>query len=152
MDAKGRTAMPARFREALQEAYPARRAASLVVVPWFEPCLRVFPLPIWEEKQVQFDAQLGEDDIFGLDEGASDFRRFVYGSAMDCQLDGQGRLLLPGDLREHALIDREVVWMGLGPVLELWDPEQLRQRLQVEQVARIRDRLRLRKGEVGDGG
>lgn len=148
VDAKGRTSMPARYREVLQETYPARRAGQLVVVPWFEPCLRVFPLGLWERQQERFDRAFGESDLFGLDEGDSDFRRFVYGSAMDLQLDGNGRLLLAADLREHAGIEGEVYWVGLGPVLELWAPERLRARLGGERAERIRRQMR---GLVADG-
>lgn len=139
--------MPARFRDVLQSLYPARRASQLVVVPWFEPCLRVFPLDLWEKQQERFDRAFGEEDLFGLDDGESDFRRFVYGSALDLQLDGNGRLLLSADLREHAGIDKEVYWVGLGPMLELWDPEHLRARLSAEQAGRIRERMRRARGE-----
>ncbi|TVQ99342.1 MAG: division/cell wall cluster transcriptional repressor MraZ [Deltaproteobacteria bacterium] len=152
VDAKGRTSMPARFREVLFERYPARRASQLVVVPWFEPCLRVFPLDLWERQQDRFDRAFGEDDLFGLDEGESDFRRFVYGSAMDLQLDGTGRLLLSSDLRAHAGIEKEVYWVGLGPLLELWDPGRFTARLSEEQAQGIRERMRRVRPDAVEGG
>lgn len=142
VDAKGRTSMPARFRDVLSANLPAHRCGQLVVVPWFEPCLRVFPVGLWEKQQERFDEEFGEADLFGFDPDESDFRRFVYGSALDVTLDANGRLLLTQDLREHAGIDREVYWVGLGPMLELWSPEAFRERIGRDQAALIRQRLR----------
>ena len=145
IDGKGRVSVPARFRDVLAENYTARLASKLVIVPWFEPCLRVFPVALWDEKQRSFDEAFGADDIFGVDEGESDFRRFVYGSALDTTVDGSGRILIPADLREHAGLDRDVYWVGLGPVLELWQPERFRERLSGQRAAQVRSHLSARR-------
>lgn len=151
VDAKGRSSMPARFREILEETYPARRAKQLVLVPWFDGCVRVFPVAVWDEKQAEFDERFGELDVFQLDEDEADLRRFIYGLAQDVQLDAQGRVLLTSDVREHAAIDREVYWIGIGPVLELWSPEKFNERFTASRAAAFRKAIQSKKNSAGDG-
>lgn len=148
VDAKGRTSMPARYRELLEETLPAKQARQLVVVPWFDGCLRVFPLQVWEDKQAAFDERLADADVFQLDEQESDLRRFLYGLAIDTQLDGQGRILLPSDLREHADLGRETYWVGVGEFLELWQPEAFNARFTREKAAALRAIMRRDKGQA----
>ena len=151
VDSKGRVSVPARFRDVLAENFTAKAASSLVIVPWFEPCLRVFPVTLWDERQSAFDASFGNDDIFGVAEGESDFRRFIYGSALDATVDSNGRILLSADLREHADIDREIYWVGLGSFLEIWDAENFRARIGRERAQHIRKWLARGKPPAEDG-
>jgi MraZ protein len=147
VDAKGRTSMPARFREILEETYPAKRAKQLVLVPWFDGCIRVFPVAVWDEKQAEFDARFGEIDVFQLDEDEADLRRFIYGLAQDVQLDSQGRILLGADARDHAGVEREVYWIGIGPVLEIWAPEKFNDRFSARRASAFRKAIQSKKNE-----
>lgn len=144
VDAKGRTILPARFRELLEETYPAKVARSLVVIPWFDGNLRVFPLAVWEEKQSLFESQFQAQDVFAIDEADSDLRRFLYGSAIDVQVDPQGRVLLSQDLRDHAGIEREVFWVAMGSMLEIWEPSRLHARFEGERATSLRASLQSR--------
>lgn len=141
VDAKGRTSVPARFRELLDANYPVRQARHLIIVPWFDGNLRVFPLPIWEEKQDAFDGLFQERDIFALDELDSDLRRFLYGMAQDLLIDAQGRVLLSQDLRDHAGLGKEVYWVSVGSMLEIWDPSRLSGRFASERARQLREAL-----------
>jgi MraZ protein len=51
-------------------------------------------------------------------------KRIYVSGAIECELDKLGRLLLPGNLRDHAGITREVLWAGMGKHIELWDKER----------------------------
>jgi len=144
VDAKGRTSVPVRFREVLDETYPAKQARQLIVVPWFDGNLRIFPQPVWEEKQDQFDALFHQNDIFALDELDSDLRRFLYGMALDLPIDAQGRVLLTSDLREHAGLTKEVYWVSVGNMLEIWSPERFHARFESEKASTLRQALQTR--------
>lgn len=144
VDAKGRTSVPARFRDVLEETYPAKHARSLIVVPWFDGNLRVFPQPVWDAKQNEFDALFYARDIFALDALDSDLRRFLYGMALDLPVDAQGRVLLSSDLREHAGIEKEVYWVSVGSMLEIWSPERFHARFASDNATRLREALQER--------
>lgn len=153
VDAKGRTSMPARFREILEESFPAKRARQLVLVPWFDGCVRVFPVAVWDEKQEEFDSKFGDIDVFQLDENEADLRRFIYGLAQDVQLDSQGRVLLTSDVRDHAAVDGEVYWVGIGPVLEIWSPDKFNERFSASRASAFRKAIQSKNAlQAEEGG
>ena len=109
LDAKGRFAVPALFRDALQndEASPT----EIVLTRHPDGCLVVYPRSVWLEKRAQLAA---------LPFSARAFVRLVLGSARTVTLDAAGRLLVPADLRKLAGIERSAALIGLGAHLELW--------------------------------
>jgi MraZ protein len=111
VDAKGRISLPVRFRDQLTGASDPR----IVVTPAiFDACLHVYPIKAWEE----FEAKVNE--LPSLDRHAVRFRRLYVSAAVECELDGAGRLLVPQELRTHAKLDKDALWAGMGPKLELW--------------------------------
>ena len=111
MDAKGRLAMPARQREPLV----AQSAGQIVVtIDTQSPCLVIYPVPEWEriEKDIQ--------NLPTLKPAVKRFQRLMLGYATDLELDGNGRLLLPQPLRDHAQLEKKLVLVGQGNKLELW--------------------------------
>ena len=60
----------------------------------------------------------------------------MRGYATDCQLDGQGRILLPNELREYASINKHIMLLGQGNKFELWD-EKTWQKLREEWLAEV---------------
>ena len=113
MDAKGRTSLPAKFREILQSRYDGR----LILTVNFDSsgsCLVGYPFASWEELAGKY-AQLSP-----FDPNAIRLRRLHVGSATEVDIDKQGRVLIPPPLREYAQLEREVVWAGNLGVLELW--------------------------------
>lgn len=133
--------MPKHFRDAIYDEAHAKTANLLVMVPWFDECVRVFPLDTWAERVAQMEQQLLGFDTLGYSHEESDLRRLIFGTATTVQMDGHGRIVLPAELREGASIERDVYWVGLGSCLELWAPEKLRAQLGAERVRALRERL-----------
>jgi len=111
LDAKGRLSVPARQRESLLDI----SAGSVVVtIDTQSACLVLYPLREWE--RIERDIQ----DLPTLNPAVRRFQRLVLGYASDLDLDGNGRVLLPGALREYAHLEKRVVLVGQGNKLELW--------------------------------
>jgi MraZ protein len=110
IDGKGRTSLPARFRHALPEA-----DARLVITPAVgDPCLDVYSMPAWEEIERKVAA------LPKLDRDIVVFRRLYVSAAVECEIDRNGRVLIPPRLRERAQLQKEVLWAGVGTKMELW--------------------------------
>jgi len=115
LDAKGRLSIPARFREVLKERYGN---AGLIVTN-LPDCLVAYPWPEWqklEEKLLGYPVDPPELRMY---------KRYFLGSAEECFLDRQGRILIPSHLRQEAGIDREVVLLGMLNHCEIWSPERI---------------------------
>lgn len=110
LDAKGRMSVPARHRDALQ--IQAEGRVTFTKHP--DGCLLLFPRPEWEAFRTRV-AQLPMD--------AHWWRRIFLGNAQDQDVDGSGRLLISPELRTAAGIEREVILLGMGTHLEVWDAQ-----------------------------
>ena len=111
LDAKGRLSVPARQRESLLDI----SAGSIVVtIDTQSSCLVLYPLREWE--RIERDVQ----NLPTLNPAIRRFQRLVLGYASDLDLDSNGRILLPGALREYAHLEKRVVLVGQGNKLELW--------------------------------
>jgi MraZ protein len=103
--------IPARFREALGDGYEGR----LVVVP-NEHCLEVHPLEEWQ----RIEAKVRELSVFNPE--VKKIGRLYISKAKDVDLDAQGRVLIPPDLRAEAALVKEVTLVGGGLMhFEIWD-------------------------------
>src|SRR5918997_4476599 len=106
VDAKGRVAVPAKFRPQLE--------TGLVITRGFERCLQVYPMEAWQTLSERVSAlSLGQTE-------ARQLRRLLFASAFDTELDKQGRILLPAPLREYAGIDEAAVVAGMNTYFEIW--------------------------------
>ena len=115
IDAKGRTSLPARFRDVLETA----NDLPLVVTPaLFDPCLHAYPMRAWEELEAKI-VKLPQ-----FDTNVVAFRRRYLSAAVECDLDKQGRILIPPSLRDHAGLVKDVLWAGMGQTAELWARER----------------------------
>lgn len=115
LDAKGRLAVPTRFRDGIVD----RGGATLIVTAHqYDACLVLYPMSDWQEIARKVTA---------LPDASPDVRnikrRFI-GQASELELDGAGRVLLPQALRAFAGIDKGVVMLGLGHKFELWSAER----------------------------
>jgi MraZ protein len=108
IDEKGRITIPAKFR--------AQLAEGLVVTKGIERCLSVFPLDKWEE----WAREIIQPSIFRRDSRV--LRRHIFPEAVECQLDAQGRILLPESLRSYASLEGRAVVIGVYTHLEIWNP------------------------------
>lgn len=114
LDSKGRMAVPARYRERLQ----AESEGRVVVTVDRDGCLLLYPFSEWEAIERELVR------LPTLNRQARRLQRLLIGHATECEFDGQGRILVPGPLREFAGIDRRVVLIGQGNKFELWDEEK----------------------------
>jgi MraZ protein len=110
LDEKGRLALPARFRERLND--------GVVLTRGFDLCILVYPMASWLALAERVSAlSLGDPDVRRL-------RRMIFADAVDAQLDRQGRVLVPADLRAYAGLDRETIIVGMHTFIEIWAPER----------------------------
>lgn len=114
IDAKGRIAIPARYRQSLLE----RSAGRLVVsADLFNPCLAIHPHDEWQKVMQTLLSQPQSDPV------VAKIRRLVVGQAEDAELDKQGRIGLTPALRERIKLGRSAVLVGQITKFELWTPE-----------------------------
>lgn len=113
LDNKGRMSVPAKYRHCLGESC----AGQLVVTIDRDRCLLIYPLPTWEEVEQKLI------QLSSTNKRARELKRLLLGHAEDCEMDTQGRILLPTPLREFARLDKRVVLVGQGNKFEIWDEQ-----------------------------
>ncbi len=115
LDEKGRVMIPASFRQVLVSQYGPR--LYLTNAP-FDRCLQLYPQEEWQRllEKVRTLPKSYEEVRF--------FMRRVIASATECELDKQGRLLIPAPYREDAGIDGEVVIVGVVDRIEIWSKDE----------------------------
>jgi MraZ protein len=106
IDAKGRMAVPARFRTQIE--------GGAVISKGMGTCLSIYPLARWEEKSSELVAGKTNDEL-------RDFERRIYPSASEVELDAQGRMVIPAKLRAYAHLETEVTVAGIRDHFEIWD-------------------------------
>ncbi len=111
LDAKGRFAIPVRYRDELQVLC----GDQLIVTVDVDRCLLVYPKPQWETLEASL-MQKGN-----MDKRVRRLQRLLTGYALDCEMTAQGRVQLTPALREFAELDKQVVLVGQGNKFELWD-------------------------------
>ena len=111
LDAKGRIAVPTKYRDRLTQYSDGQ----MVVTVDRERCLLLYPLPDWEEIERKLVR------LPSLNKQARSLQRLLMGYATECELDSQGRILLPLPLRSFAELDKHIVMIGQGKKFEIWD-------------------------------
>ncbi len=111
LDGKGRVTVPARFRDALN----ALCTGQMTVTKHPGRCLLLFPRPAW----VEFRSKLLQ-----LPMDAEAWRRLFLGSAMDVDIDAGSRVLLSPELRAWAGLGKDLMLVGMGSRMEIWDRER----------------------------
>lgn len=106
IDSKGRMALPARFRQDLEK--------GAVISKGMGSCLSIYTLDRWNEKSDELAAGKTSLEL-------RDFERRIYPSANIIEMDGQGRLVIPANLRVYAKLDSEVTVAGVRDHIEIWD-------------------------------
>ena len=111
IDAKGRTSLPARYRDVLGSLGEKR----IILTSALDPCLVAYTAPEW----AAFEERLSKMPQF--DRAVQKLKRIYVSGAVECDVDESGRILVPPTLREHAALTKDVVWAGSGKYAELWD-------------------------------
>ena len=110
IDAKGRLIIPSKFRELLGEEF--------VLTKGLDGCLSIYPMDEWKA----FEEKLRALPL--TNKNARTFTRFFVAGATNCELDKQGRILVPQTLREFAGLEKEVVLTGNLDRIEIWSKEK----------------------------
>ncbi|AEE91277.1 division/cell wall cluster transcriptional repressor MraZ [Tepidanaerobacter acetatoxydans] len=110
LDQKGRLIIPSKFREMLGQ--------SFVLTKGLDSCLFVYPNSEWIVLEQKLKA------LPFTQKDARAFIRFFFAGAVEAEMDKQGRILIPVQLREHAHIDKDVVVLGVSNRVEIWSQEQ----------------------------
>lgn len=118
LDAKGRLAIPTRYRERIT----ARCDGQMVATVDKDYCLLIYPYPDWEEIERKLVR------LPSLNKKARRLQRLMVGHATEVELDSHGRILLSKELREFANLERQAVLIGQGNKFELWDEERWNQK------------------------
>ncbi|HHW62068.1 MAG TPA: division/cell wall cluster transcriptional repressor MraZ [Syntrophomonadaceae bacterium] len=109
IDSKGRVTIPARFRDEL--------GSSFVATKGLDDCIFIYPLDEWKV----LDGKLRTLPFTRAD--VRSFVRFFFAGACELEMDKQGRILLPANLREYAGIEKDLVVIGVGSRVEIWSSE-----------------------------
>lgn len=114
IDAKGRMVLPAKVKSKMPEV----NATEMVVSRGFEPCLVLYPMLEWKKIFSK---------VSGLNEFNEEYRSFqrnFFRGQTESELDGNGRLLLSKTMLRYAGIEKEVVVVGMGNRIEVWNPDR----------------------------
>jgi MraZ protein len=138
IDAKGRTSVPARYRDVLAASGDRR----IVLTTALDPCLAAYTLAEW----AAFEERLGK--LPELDRAVKRLKRIYLSGAIECEIDDVGRILVPPTLREHAGLKKDVLWAGSGRYAELWDKDQAKKYF-APTDDEDRQQIETRLGELG---
>ena len=111
LDAKGRMAMPTRYRDRLT----ARCDGQIIVTVDKDHCLLVYPLPDWEELERKLVR------LPSMNKTARNIVRIMVGYATEVDMDANGRILISRELRDFADLEKQAMLIGQGNKFELWD-------------------------------
>lgn len=109
LDTKGRLIIPAKFRESLGDLF--------MVTKGLDGCLFIYDMEEWKKLEAKLQA------LPLTNANARKFARFMLGGAIECEVDKQGRILIPANLREFAKLSKDVTLVGVGGRIEIWDKE-----------------------------
>ena len=121
IDTKGRLIIPSKFREELGETF--------VVTKGLDGCLCVFSAEEWKAFEIKLKS------LPLTNKNARQFARFFVAGATPCELDKQGRILLPATLREFAGLEKDVVLTGMLNRIEIWSKEKWNENNSLDDVA-----------------
>ena len=107
LDTKGRISMPAKLRKDMGDAF--------ILTKGLDGCLFAFSSEEW----LNFETKLKSLPL--SDKNARNFVRFFLAGATECEIDKQGRFLIPGNLRQAANLEKEAIIIGVGTRLEIWN-------------------------------
>lgn len=107
LDDKNRLSLPVKFRKEMGK--------RVVLAPGLDTCLSIFTEKEWEK----ISAKLSESSMLQTDNRS--FARFMFGQAVDTDVDASGRILIPEHLRERSKLGAKVVVIGVQNRAEIWN-------------------------------
>ena len=110
IDAKGRMIMPSKFREELGDVF--------ILTKGLDQCLFVYSRDEWATLETKLRT------LPLTNKNARAFVRFFFSGATECEVDKQGRILIPANLRQHAELEKDVSVIGVSTRVEIWDRDK----------------------------
>lgn len=129
IDTKGRVSIPVRFREILTE----RHDSKVILTNDFDKCILAYPPDEWEIILEKTNA------LPTMKKEVKAFKRYFISAAMECELDKQGRILIPPTLRGYAGLNKEVCLIGIGNRIEIWDKKEWEKAVMLEDKDKIEE-------------
>lgn len=140
LDAKGRLTMPTGYREILCAQSDGKLVATIDIN---RSCLMLYPLSQWQiiEQKLQL--------LSDFEPGEAAVKRLILGNANNCDMDKNGRVLLPAPLRLQASLEKKLMLIGQVNKFELWDEslwqEQMQQDLAIARAIDFSSSTRLKE-------
>jgi len=126
IDAKGRIIIPSKFREELGDEF--------VITLGLDGCLFAYPYSEWQIFVEKLKTLPGTKE-------ARQLQRYFMAGAAACQADKQGRILIPAKLREHAALEKDIVFVGVLNKIEIWNKERWEKNNQYDDVDAIAEHM-----------
>lgn len=126
IDTKGRVIIPSKFREELGEGF--------VVTVGLDRCLYLYPKIDWEK----FTTELNQ---LPFTKEAREFQRYFMQNAAECEVDKQGRILIPNMLRLSASLEKEIIFVGVISKIEIWDKDRFEKESSGDSMEEIAERM-----------
>jgi MraZ protein len=114
LDAKGRIAIPTKYRDEIKSDHAGE---MMLTVDHADRCLVLYPMTKW------LDTEKSILELPNLSQTVRKMKRLILGHASEVSMDGQGRIMISGPLREYAEMDKKLVLIGQGDKFELWREE-----------------------------
>ncbi len=130
VDTKGRVIMPAKLREDIGDKF--------ILTKGLDGCLFAYSQKEW----TNFEEKLKTLPL--TNKNAREFIRFFLAGAIECEIDKQGRFLIPGNLRSYSKLDKEIVIIGVGTRIEIWNKQEWMQNeenISADEIAENMDKL-----------
>ncbi|MET1254030.1 division/cell wall cluster transcriptional repressor MraZ [Aliikangiella maris] len=127
LDSKGRIAIPSKYRDGIVESCESH---MIITCDPYDSCLLIFPLAHWEATEADLQSLSNSKPLHRR------LKRIMLAHATEVDMDSNGRLLIPGVLRERANLTKEVMLIGQGKTFQLWD-ETAWNRLTEEDLAEL---------------
>ncbi len=114
LDAKGRIAIPTKYRDEIKSDHAGE---MILTVDHADRCLVLYPMTKW------LDTEKSILELPNLSQTVRKMKRLILGHASEVAMDGQGRIMISGPLRDYAEMDKKLVLIGQGDKFEIWREE-----------------------------
>ncbi|MFT4925590.1 MAG: MraZ protein [Phenylobacterium sp.] len=126
IDSKGRLAIPTKFRDLLLAECQGEMICTIDI---HQPCLLLYPLTEWEDVEAKLRR------LSSMNPHERRVQRLLLGHASECKLDGNGRTLITGPLRNHAKLEKNIMLVGQLNKFEIWDEATWQQQIDADIAA-----------------
>ena len=127
VDTKGRAIVPGKFREELGEKF--------VITKGLDQCIFGFTESEWNI----LAEKIGSLSL--TDKNVRKFVRFFLAGAATLETDKQGRVLIPAELRAYASLEKDIVWVGAGKRIEIWNPDKWAENTEYDDMDEIAEHM-----------